>query len=118
MAEELGMKAIKKESAAAMSAVQSNEEEGYYDADGHFASVEDLLRSLTSRFGCNEIEFGYEGHSYGMANYDPPQAWEANKDETLREFKDVPDMIGNYTVHTGETLKEIATKLVVESSSF
>jgi hypothetical protein len=117
MAEELGIKVTKKESYDAMSAGRSNEE-GYYDGNGHFASADDLLRALSGRFGCNEIEFGYEGHSYGMANYDPPQAWEANKDDTLREFKDARDMIDNYTVHTGETLREIATELVVESSSF
>ncbi|MDR3279160.1 MAG: hypothetical protein LBT23_01495 [Synergistaceae bacterium] len=114
MAEELGITVTKKESDEADTDNQFGGGD-YYDIDGHFASVEDFILALTEH-GCNEIEFDYDGHSYCVADYKPPQAWEAYK--TIRSFKDVPDMVDNYVVHTGERLREIITKLVVESSSF
>ena len=72
--------------------------------------VADFLRDLD--VGC-EIEFEYDGHGYTVADYDPHFAWEWHKDETRKQFKDAEDMLDNFKVHTGESLREIVTKVSI-----
>ena len=64
-----------------------------------------------------EYGFIYDGRGYFTSGFDNPSAWEWNNDESYREgFKDIDDMLDNYRVHTGETLREIIPKSMLEDS--
>ena len=84
-----------------------------WDDDGRM-TVEDFIYSFDVG---GEIEFSYDGHYYGAADYGPAQAWEAHKEETYAEFKDVHDLLDNFRLHTGETLREAMPKLELESAA-
>jgi hypothetical protein len=82
-----------------------------FSSPHYFASVEDLIRD--NEIG-GETEFEYEGHTYF---YTRNEAWECleTSDGVYGEFKDITDILDNFKVHTGETLREIATKIEVTS---
>ena len=64
-----------------------------------------------------EYGFIYDGHGYFTSGFGHPEAWEWNNDESYRDgFKDIDDMLDNYRVHTGETLREIIPKSMLEES--
>lgn len=64
-----------------------------------------------------EYGFIYDGHGYFTSDFGHPEAWEWNNDESYREgFKDIDDMLDNYRVHTGETLREIIPKSMLEEA--
>lgn len=64
-----------------------------------------------------EYSFIYDGHGYFTSGFGHPEAWEWNNDESYHDgFKDIDDMLDNYHVHTGETLREIIPKSMLEDS--
>ena len=64
-----------------------------------------------------EYGFIYEGRGYFTSGFGHHEAWEWNNDESYRDgFKDLDDMLDNYHVHTGETLREIIPKAMLEFS--
>lgn len=66
-----------------------------------------------------EYGFIYDGHGYFTSRFDNHNlsAWEWNNDESYQEgFKDIDDMLDNYHVHTGEILREIIPKAMLEWS--
>ncbi len=64
-----------------------------------------------------EYSFIYDGHGYFTSGFGHLEAWEWNNDESYHDdFKDIDDMLDNYHVHTGETLREIIPKSMLEDS--
>ena len=77
-------------------------------------TIEQYMRIMN--FG-GEYSFIYDGHGYFTSGFDNPSAWEWNNEESYQEgFKDIEDMLDNYHVHTGETLREIIPKSTLEDS--
>jgi hypothetical protein len=78
----------------------------------HFATVEDFIHDL--EYG-GETQIKYDEHDYFVTGL--YSAWEMlnRPDQNSGDYKDVNDMLDNFRVHTGETLREIATKFTVVS---
>ena len=77
-------------------------------------TIEQYMRIM--KFG-GEYGFIYDGHGYFTSGFGHPEAWEWNNEESYQEgFKDIDDMLDNYHVHTGETLREIIPKSMLEDS--
>jgi hypothetical protein len=76
----------------------------------HFATVEDFIHDI--KYG-GETDIEYDGREYFVTGL--YQAWEKTeaRDGVYGEFKDVDEMLDNFRVHTGKTLREIATKFTV-----
>lgn len=61
--------------------------------------------------------FIYDGRGYFTSGFGHPEAWEWNNDDSYMDgFKDIDDMLDNYRVHTGKTLREIIPKSILEES--
>jgi hypothetical protein len=73
----------------------------------HFASIEDFIHDI--EYG-GETDIVYDGHRYFVTGL--YEAWEQtkNRDGVYCEFKNADDMLDNFKVHTGESLREIAVK--------
>ena len=64
-----------------------------------------------------EYSFIYDGHGYSTSGFGHLEVWEWNNEESYREgVKDIDDMLDNYHVHTGETLRKIIPKSTLEDS--
>jgi SPP1 gp7 family putative phage head morphogenesis protein len=78
----------------------------------HFATLEDFMHDI--EYG-GETQIEYGGHNYFITGL--YSAWEMlnRPDQNYGEYKSVDEMLDNFRVHTGETLREIATKFSVVS---
>ena len=84
------------------------------EPSGEYITLEEYKRIM--RIG-GEYGFIYDGHGYFTSDFGHPEAWEWNNEASYREgFKDIDDMLDNYRVHTGETLREIIPKSMLEDS--
>ena len=84
------------------------------EPSGEYITLEEYKRIM--RIG-GEYGFIYDGHGYFTSDFGHPEAWEWNNEDSYREgFKNIDDMLDNYRVHTGETLREIIPKSMLEDS--
>lgn len=86
----------------------------WVEPSGEYITVEQY-KYIMDKGG--EYGFIYDGHGYFTSGFGHPEAWEWNNEESYQEgFKDIDDMLDNYHVHTGETLREIIPKSMLEES--
>lgn len=113
------MKILTKESTA----VKKGEEDSYQfisgcwvNPSGEYITLKEYKRIMDIG---GEYGFIYDGHGYFTSGFGHPEAWEWNNDESYQEgFKDIDDMLDNYHLHTGETLREIIPKSMLELPVF
>ena len=86
----------------------------WVEPSGEYITLDEYKRIM--EIG-GEYGFIYDGHGYFTSDFGHPEAWEWNNDKSYQEgFKDIDDMLDNYRVHTGETLREIIPKSMLEDS--
>jgi hypothetical protein len=89
--------------------MKSKTKEGFYQSV-HFATVEAFMHDIEHG---GETQVKYDGHDYFITGL--YSAWEMlnSPDQNSGEYQSVDEMLDDFKVHTGETLREIATKVDV-----
>ena len=64
-----------------------------------------------------EVECSYKGHKYSFLNYETIIAYEHNNDKSYQEFSSTEDMLENFTLYTGEKLRDVFPKLELDSAA-